>query len=213
MKEIRYSAVGSEAGVKQLLAGQVDFGASDSPETIRDLASDRQDQFLLFPSVVGAVVPVVNLPGLGGEISLSPEALAVYLGKIAKMERSDSGPSRNKHLHLPDLEIKVVHRADGSGTSYAWTDYLSRADLDWKQKVGISLTPQWPVGQGANGNDGVAGVVKEFGGSIGYVEFIYALQNHMEYAKVQNRAGQFVRASLEAYGNCRCSGSKNGRRF
>lgn len=195
--EISYSAIGSEAGVKRLLAGEVDFGASDSPEAIQDLAPDRQGQFLLFPSVVGAVVPVVNLPGLGGEISLSPEALAgIYLGKITKwndpiLERD------NRRVHLPDLEIKVIHRSDGSGTSYAWTDYLSRADADWKQKVGVNLTPQWPVGKGVEGNEGVATQVKEFGGSIGYVEFIYALQNHMEYAKVRNRDGQFVRASLE----------------
>ncbi len=197
MVEFSYAAVGSEAGVRQLLSGEVDFGASDSPEAIRDLAPGRQDQFLLFPSVVGAVVPVVNLPGLSGEISLSAEALAgIYLGKITKW--NDPILVRdNKRLHLPDLEIKVIHRADGSGTSYAWTDYLSRADADWKQKVGARLMPQWPVGKGVNGNDGVASQVKEFGGAIGYVEFIYALQNHMEYAKVKNHDGQFVRASLE----------------
>jgi phosphate transport system substrate-binding protein len=196
--DIRYASIGSDAGVRKLLAGDLDFGASDYPEAIREIAPDERRQYLLFPSVVGAVVPIVNLPGVSSGISLSPEALAgIYLGKVKRWNdpllRRD-----NRGLHLPDLDIVVVHRADGSGTSYAWTDYLSRTNPEWKGQVGASMTPKWPVGKPADGNDGVAKMVKELGGSIGYVEFIYALQNHVSYAKVKNQDGEFVGASLES---------------
>jgi phosphate transport system substrate-binding protein len=148
--------------------------------------------------VVGAVVPVVNLPGFPGDLAFTPEALAgIYLGKIKKW--NDPILVRaNRGLRPPDLDIVVVHRADGSGTSYAWTDYLSRTSPEWKAQVGTSLTPVWPVGRQANGNDGVSKLVKEQAGSIGYVEFIYALQNHLSYGRVRNRDGAFVPASLES---------------
>lgn len=196
--EITYDAIGSEAGVRELLSGKADFGATDSPEAIRDLAPNEQSRFQLFPSVVGAVVPIVNLPGVSGDIALTPEALAgIYLGKIKKWDDPLLRRS-NKGIRLPDLDIVVVHRADGSGTSYAWTDYLSRTNAEWKARVGTGLAPSWPVGKAANGNDGVAKLVKEFGGSIGYVEFIYALQNHMSFASVRNQNGEFIAASLES---------------
>ncbi len=196
--QITYESIGSAAGVGKLLSNSVDFGASDSPEVIHELAPGDGEKYLFFPSVIGAVVPVVNLPGLAKDIAFTPEALAgIYLGKIKKW--NDPILARaNRGLRLPDLDIIVVHRTDGSGTSYAWTDYLSKSSSEWKTQVGTSLAPKWPVGQGGNGNDGVSKLVKEQNGSIGYVEFIYALQNHLSYGRVKNRNGEFVSASLES---------------
>lgn len=196
--EIKYDSIGSEAGIRKLLAGEVDFGASDSPEAIHELAPDQEKNYLLFPSVVGAIVPIVNLPGVTESIAFTPEALAgIYLGKIKKWD--DPIIKRaNKGVNLPNLDIVVIHRADGSGTSYAWTDYLSQVSAEWKAEVGAGLSPKWPVGRGAPGNDGVAKLVKELGGSIGYVEFIYALENHLSYGSVRNQSGEFVEASLES---------------
>jgi phosphate transport system substrate-binding protein len=196
--EITYEAIGSEAGIRRLLENSVDFGASDSPEAIHELAPGDEDQYLFFPSVVGAVVPVVNLPGIPTDIAFTPQALAgIYLGTIKKW--NDPVLTRaNRSLRLPNLDITVVHRADGSGTSYAWTDYLSKTSSAWKAQVGASLAPKWPTGREANGNDGVSKLVKEQSGSIGYVEFIYALQNHLSYGRVRNRNGGFVAASLES---------------
>jgi phosphate transport system substrate-binding protein len=181
-----------------LLENSVDFGASDSPEAIHELAPGEEEQYLFFPSVIGAVVPVVNLPGMHGDIAFTPEALAgIYLGTIKKW--NDPALTRaNRGLRLPNLDITVVHRADGSGTSYAWTDYLSKTSSAWKAQVGASLGPKWPTGREANGNEGVSKLVKEQSGSIGYVEFIYALQNHLSYGRVRNRNGGFVAASLES---------------
>ena len=196
--QITYDAIGSEAGVRELLAGSIDFGASDSPEAIRELAPGEESNFVLFPSVVGAVVPIVNLPGVPEDIAFTAEALAgIFLGKITKW--NDPILQRaNRGLHLPDLDIVVVHRADGSGTSYAWTAYLSKTSAEWRAAIGSSLVPKWPTGRGATGNEGVAALVKELGGSIGYVEFIYALQNHLSYGKIRNQDGEFVEASLES---------------
>ena len=198
--DISYEAVGSEAGIRRLLAGSVDFGASDNPQAIRELSPADEGKYILLPSVVGAVVPIVNLPGVAGDIAFTPEALAgIYSGAIAKWNDPVLRRS-NKDLSLPDLPIVVVHRSDGSGTSYAWTDFLSRTAPAWKAQTGASLNPKWPVGRGANGNEGVAGLVKEMGGSIGYVEYIYALQHHLSFGKVRNQAGKFVAASLESIG-------------
>jgi phosphate transport system substrate-binding protein len=195
---ITYDPVGSEAGVRRLLAGAVDFGASDSPNVIHELSPGEENNYLLFPSVVGAVVPIVNLHGVPRDIEFTPEALAgIFLGKITKW--NDPILKRaNRGIALPSLDITVVHRAEGSGTSYAWTDYLSRTSAQWKSAVGSSLSPNWPTGRGASGNDGVAKLVKELSGSIGYVEFIYALQNQISYGKVRNQNGEFVAASLES---------------
>ena len=195
---ITYDAIGSEAGIRKLLAGTVDFGASDDPEAIHQLAPAEESKFRLFPSVVGAVVPIVNLPGIAESVNFTPEALAgIFLGKITKW--NDPILKRANHgINLPDIDIAVVHRADGSGTSYAWTDYLSKVNAEWKEQVGSSFTPKWPTGRAATGNDGVAKLVKELGGSIGYVEFIYALRNHLSYGRIRNENGDFVEASLES---------------
>jgi phosphate transport system substrate-binding protein len=183
--KIVYDSIGSEAGIRRLLDGGVDFGASDNPEILDEIAPGNGDKYLFFPSVIGAVVPIVNLPGLAGDIAFTPEALAgIYLGKIKKWNDPVLRQA-NRGLRLPDLDIVVVHRSDGSGTSYAFAHYLG-------------LEPKWPIGRAANGNDGVAKLVKELGGSIGYVEFIYALQNRLSFAKVQNKRGEFVAAGLES---------------
>jgi len=211
--QITYEPIGSAAGVRRLLANSVDFGASDSPEVFHELAPGDEEKYLFFPSVVGAVVPVVNLPGLSSDIAFTPEALAgIYLGKIKKW--NDPILTRtNRGLRLPDLDIVVVHRADGSGTSYAWTDYLSKTSPEWKAQVGTSLAPKWPVGREANGNDGVSKLVRELGGSIGYVEFIYAQQNHLSYGRVRNRNGEFVAASLESIAAAASHSMKISRDF
>ncbi len=183
--KIAYDPIGSEAGIRRLLDGGTDFGASDNPEIVHELAPNQEAKYLFFPSVIGAVVPIVNLPGFAGDIAFTPEALAgIYLGKIKKWNDPILRQA-NRGLRLPDLDIVVVHRSDGSGTSYAFAQYLG-------------LTPNWPIGRAANGNDGVAKLVKELGGSIGYVEFIYALQNHLSFGKVQNKRGEFVAAGLES---------------
>lgn len=195
--QIAYEAIGSEAGIRKLLAGEVDFGASDNPEAIHELAPKDEAKYLLIPSVIGAVVPIVNLPGFTGEIAFTPEALAgIYLGRIKKWNDPLLRQS-NRGVRLPDLDIVVVHRAEGSGTSYTWTDYLSKTNAEWKTRVGSGLVPHWPAGRPATGNDGVAKLVKELGGSIGYVEYIYALHNHLSFGKVRNRRGEFVAADLE----------------
>jgi phosphate transport system substrate-binding protein len=195
--EIAYDPAGSEAGVRRLLNGEVDFGASDNPNVIHDLAAAEEGKYLFLPSVIGAVVPIVNLPGVAGEIEFTPEMLAaIYLGKIKKW--NDPVLRRaNPRLHLPDLDIVVIHRADGSGTSYSWTDYLSKISPEWKTQVGAHMDPAWPVGRAVKGNEGVAEMVKELGGSIGYVEYIYALQNHLSLARVRNQEGRYVEAGLE----------------
>ena len=195
---IAYDPVGSEAGIRRLLAGSVDFAATDSPEAIHELAPAAENRYVLFPSVIGAVVPIVNLPGLSGDIVFTPEALAgIFLGKIKKW--NDPILKRaNPRVNLPDLDIVVTHRADGSGTSYAWSDYLSKTSPEWKSTVGASLAPKWPTGRSATGNDGVAKMVKELGGAIGYVEFVYALQNHLSYGSIRNQNGDTVAASLES---------------
>jgi phosphate transport system substrate-binding protein len=206
--KITYDAIGSEAGIRRLLAGTVDLGASDSPQAIHEMAPAEEGRYLLFPSVAGAVVPIVNLPGFTGDIQFTPEALAgIYLGRIRKWN-DPVLQQANRGLRLPDLDIVVVHRADGSGTSFAWTDYMAKTSPEWKAGVGSSLDPKWPIGRAASGNDGVAKLVKELGGSIGYVEFIYALQNHLSFGKVRNRAGEFVAASLESVtiATSRCAG-------
>jgi phosphate transport system substrate-binding protein len=207
--EITYDPVGSEAGVRRLLAGDVDFGASDSREAIHDIAPGEESKYVLLPSVVGAVVPIVNLPGLPSDISFTSDTLAgIFLGKIKKW--NDPVLKKiNPRVDLPDLDIVTIHRAEGSGTSYAWTDYLSRTSEEWRNAVGTGLDPKWPTGRAATGNDGVAKLVKELGGSIGYVEYIYALQNHLNYGKVRNRNGEFVEASLESIAAAVSHGAQN----
>jgi phosphate transport system substrate-binding protein len=211
--QFKYDAVGSEAGIRRLLQNGVDFGASDNPEIFRELAPSAEGGYLFFPSVVGAVVPIVNLPGFGEDVEFTPEALAgIYLGKIKKWN-DPILVQANRGRRMPNLDIVVVHRADGSGTTYSWTDYLSRTSEEWKAQVGTGLSPKWPVGRSANGNDGVAKLVKELGGAIGYVEFIYALQNHLSFGKVRNQQGEFVEASLESIGAAATNAMEAGSDF
>jgi phosphate ABC transporter phosphate-binding protein len=196
--DISYEPVGSEAGIRRLLEGKIDFGASDNPQAIREISPEDENRYLFFPSVAGAVVPIVNLPGLTSDLAFTPQALAgIYLGKITKWNDPVLRQS-NRGVNLPDLDIAVVHRADGSGTSYAFTDFLSKTVPEWKSRAGSALNPKWPVGRGASGNEGVASLVKEMGGSIGYVEYIYAIEHHVSFGKVRNQAGEFVAASLES---------------
>jgi len=211
--EFKYDAVGSEAGIRRLLQSSADFGASDNPEIFHELAPNEEGDYLFFPSVVGAVVPIINLPGFGDEVVFTPEALAgIYLGKIKKWN-DPMLVQANRGRRLPNLDIVVVHRSDGSGTTYSWTDFLSKTSAEWKTQAGAGLSPKWPVGRGANGNDGVAKLVKELGGSIGYVEFIYALQNHLSSGKVRNQNGEFVAASLESIGAAATNAMESGSDF
>jgi len=193
--QINYQSVGSGAGIKQLLSGTVDFGASDKPMSDKQLA-DSKVKILHFPTVMGAVVPTYNIPGVSTELNFTPEALAgIFLGRITKWN-DPAIAGVNKGVSLPGNDIVVVHRADGSGTTFIWTDYLSKVSDDWKTKVGADTSVNWPVGLGGKGNEGVAGQVKQQPNSIGYVELIYALQNNISFGKVKNAAGVFVKADF-----------------
>jgi len=193
--QINYQSIGSGGGIRQLMAGTVDFGASDGPMTDEQL-SQAKIKILHFPTVLGAVVPTYNIEGVSGELNFTQKALAgIYLGTITKWNDPEIAKS-NPGVQLPSADIVVVHRSDGSGTSYIWTDFLSKASDDWKNKVGKGTSVNWPVGLGGKGNEGVSGLVKQTPDSIGYVELIYALQNNISFGKVQNAAGKFVKADL-----------------
>jgi len=193
--QINYQSIGSGGGIRQVLAGTVDFGATDGPMTDEQLAQAKVP-ILHFPTVMGADVPTYNLPGVTAELNFTPDALAgIFLGKITKWnDPAITGP--NPGVSLPGSDIVVVHRSDGSGTTYIWTDYLSKVSDEWKNKVGRNTSVNWPVGLGGKGNEGVSGLVKQTPGSIGYVELIYAIQTNMTYGKVKNLAGKFVKADL-----------------
>lgn len=195
--QINYQSIGSGGGIKQLQAQTVDFGASDGPMTDEQIKATPFKVFHI-PTVLGAVVPTYNIPGVSTELKFTPDVLAdVFLGNIKKW--SDPRLAKaNPGVKFPDSDIVVVHRSDGSGTTYIFTDYLSKVSSAWKDKVGKSTSVNWPVGLGGKGNEGVAGMVKQTEGSIGYVELIYALQNKMPFGTVQNAAGQFVKASLDS---------------
>ncbi len=193
--QINYSSIGSGGGIRQVMAGTVDFGASDMP-----LADDQLAQFkvkpLHFPTVLGAVVPTYNVPGVSGDINFTQKALAgIYLGTITKWNDPEIA-NANKGVSLPNADIVVVHRSEGSGTTFIWTDFLSKVSDGWKSKVGKGSSVNWPVGLGGKGNEGVTGLVKQTPGSIGYIELIYAVQNKIPYGQVQNAAGKFVKADL-----------------
>ena len=193
--QINYQSIGSGGGIRQLLAGTVDFGASDAPMS-DDQLKDAKIKILHFPTVLGAVIPVYNVSGIAGELNFTQKALAgIYLGRITKWNDPEIA-SANSGVNLPATDIVVVHRADGSGTSFIWTDFLSKISDDWKNKVGRGTSVQWPVGLGGKGNEGVAGLVKQTAGSIGYVELIYAVQNNITFGKVQNASGKFLKAEL-----------------
>jgi phosphate transport system substrate-binding protein len=194
---INYQPVGSGGGIQQLTAGTVFFGASDGPMNDQQLKA-APDAVLHFPTVLGAVVPVYNVPGISGELKFTGALLAdIYLGKVTKW--NDAAIAKlNPGVKLPASDITVVHRSDSSGTTYIWVDYLSKLSMEFKSKVGVNTAVNWPVGLGGKGSDGVTGLVQQTPGTIGYVELIYALQNKIGYGSVQNAAGEFVKGSVQS---------------
>jgi len=196
--EINYQSIGSGGGIRQVIEGTVDFGASDGPMTDGQLANSKVGKILHVPVVMGADVPAYNLPGVSGDLKFTPDALAgIFLGKILKWnDKAIAGV--NPGVSLPDKDIVVVHRSDGSGTTYIWTDYLSKISPEWKGAVGTGTSVKWPVGIGQKGNEGVAGTIRQLAGSIGYIELTYAQENKIAFGSVQNSAGSFVKASPES---------------
>jgi phosphate transport system substrate-binding protein len=195
--QVNYQPIGSGGGIRQVTAGTVDFGASDMPMTDKQLQDAKALNILNIPTVLGAVVPAYNIPGVTGEVKFTPEALSgIFLGKISKWN-DKAISSANPDVNLPDKEIIVVHRSDGSGTTFIFTDYLSKISPEWKSQVGADTSVKWPLGMGGKGNEGVAGMIRQLSGAIGYVELIYAVQNNIPYGSVRNSAGVFLKASLE----------------
>jgi phosphate transport system substrate-binding protein len=195
--QVRYEGGGSEAGIRRLREGSIDFAASDMPLDDRQLAQLGRP-VLQLPSTLGAVVPIYHLEGFAQDLRLTPEALAgIYLGRVRRWN-DPAIKSVNRGAPLPDRAIHVVHRSDGSGTSFIWTDYLSKVSAEWKSKAGTGASVSWPIGEGAEGNEGVARMVASTPDAIGYAEFIYALFNRLSYALVRNVAGGFVQADLES---------------
>jgi phosphate transport system substrate-binding protein len=197
--QINYQSVGSGAGIKQVTDGTVDFGASDGPmddEQLKAFQDKHGFPILHFPTVLGAAVPTYNIPGVTAALNFTPEALAgIYLGKITKWN-DPAITTANKGVTLPAEDIVVVHRSDGSGTTYIWTDYLSKVSEEWRTKVGKKTSVDWPVGVGGKGSEGVTGQVKNTPNSIGYVELIYASANNIPYGNVRNSSGAFIKADL-----------------
>jgi phosphate transport system substrate-binding protein len=192
--EINYQSIGSGGGIRQVTSGLVDFGASDMPMTDEMLAASKV-KLIHFPTVLGAVVPVFNVPGINN-LNFSGDVLAdIYMGKINNWNDARIAKD-NPGVKLPDQKIIVVHRSDGSGTSFIFTDYLSKVSKDWADGPGKGTSPSWPVGVGGKGNEGVAGLVRQLPGAIGYVELIYALQNHMSFGAVKNADGNWITASI-----------------
>ena len=188
-------SIGSGGGIRQVLAGTVDFGATDGPMTDEQLGQAKS-KILHIPTVLGADVPAYNIPGVSEELKFTPEVLAnIFLGKITSWNDAAIAKA-NPGVNLPNQPVIVIHRSDGSGTTYIWTDYLSKVSSDWKNQVGKGTSVKWPVGLGGKGNEGVAGMIRQMQGSIGYVELIYAVQNHIAYGSVKNAGGEFVKASL-----------------
>jgi len=195
--QVNYQPIGSGGGIRQVTAGTVDFGASDMPMTDKQL-QDAKFKILNIPTVLGAVVPAYNIAGVSEEVKFTPEALAgIFLGKVSKWN-DKAITSANPGINFPDANIIVVHRSDGSGTSFIWTDFLSKVSPDWKSQVGSDTSVKWPIGMGGKGNEGVAGLIRQLPGSIGYVELIYAIQNKIPYGSVRNSSGAFVKASLDS---------------
>jgi len=199
--QINYQPIGSGGGIKQVTEGTVDFGGTDGPMNDDQLKAFQDKHgfgILHFPTVLGAAVPTYNIPGVDAALNFTPDALAgIFLGKITKWN-DPAIADVNKGVNLPANDIVVVHRADGSGTTYIWTDYLSKLSNEWKTKVGNGTSVNWPVGLGGKGNEGVTGTIKNTPNSIGYVELIYAETNKIPYGNVKNAAGVFVKASLAA---------------
>jgi phosphate transport system substrate-binding protein len=206
--QVNYQSIGSGGGIAQLTAETVDFGASDMPMT-PDQMSKLKVPALHFPTVLGGVVPTYNLPGVTQELRFTPETLAgIFLGEITKWNDPKLAKD-NPGVKFPSDDIVVVHRGEGSGTTFVWTDYLSKISPDWKAKVGANTSVNWPVGLGGRGNEGVAGLVKQTPGSIGYVELIYAVQTKMAYGYVKNPAGTFLKADLATVTDAAAGAAKN----
>jgi phosphate transport system substrate-binding protein len=196
--QINYQSQGSGAGIRQVTEGTVDFGASDGPmneDQLKQFQAKRGSQILHFPTVMGADVIAYNVAGVSKELNFTPEAIAgIFLGRIRKWNDPELTKA-NPGVNLPGSDIVVVHRSDGSGTTYVFVDYLSKVSKEWETKVGRGTSVNWPVGLGGKGNEGVAGQIKQTPNSIGYIELIYAIQNKMAYGNVRNAAGKFVKPS------------------
>ncbi|HEY2645328.1 MAG TPA: phosphate ABC transporter substrate-binding protein PstS [Candidatus Acidoferrales bacterium] len=193
--QINYQSIGSGGGIRQLLDKTVDFGASDGPMS-DDQLKQASVPILHFPTVLGAAVPSYNIPGVQGDLNFTPEALSgIFLGKVSKWN-DPAIASANPGVKLPNADIVLVHRSDGSGTTYIWTDYLSKVSPEWQSKAGKGTSVNWPVGLGGKGNEGVSALIQQTPGSLGYVELIYAIQNKMPYGKVKNSSGAFIKADL-----------------
>jgi phosphate transport system substrate-binding protein len=210
--QINYQSVGSGAGIKQVTDGTVDFGASDGPMNDDQLKAYQDKHgfpILHFPTVLGAAVPTYNIPGVTATLNFTPEALAgIFLGKIT-MWNDPAIASANKGVNLPAKGITVVHRSDGSGTTYIWTDYLSKVSEEWKSKVGSGTSVNWPVGLGGKNSEGVTAQIKNAPNSIGYVELIYASSNNVPYGTVKNSSGDFIKADLASVSAAAAGAAKN----
>jgi phosphate transport system substrate-binding protein len=196
--QFNYQSIGSGGGIRQVLAGTVDFGATDGPMSDEQLAQAKT-KILHVPTVLGAVVPAYNVSGVSGEIKFTPDVLAgIFLGKVTNWNDKAIAAANPGVTFPKDEPIVVMHRSDGSGTTFIFTDYLSKVSTDWQSQVGKGTSVKWPVGLGGKGNEGVAGMIRQMQGSIGYVELIYAVQNKIAYGTMKNAAGEFVKASLDS---------------
>lgn len=206
--QINYQPIGSGGGIQQLSAKTVDFGASDMPLS-DDQVQKMGFKVLHFPTVLGAVVPSYNIPGVTATLKFTQKALAgIFLGTITKWNDPEI-KNANPGVNLPGDDIVVIHRSDGSGTTFIWTDFLSKASPEWSSKVGRNTSVNWPTGLGAARNDGVAGLIKQTANSIGYIELIYAIQNNISYGDVQNASGAFVKASLQSVSEAAAGAANN----
>jgi len=199
--QFNYQSIGSGGGIKQTIEGTVDFGATDGPmsnDQLKEVKDKQGSSVLHIPTVMGAVVVTYNVPGVGERLRITPDILArIFLGQITKWN-DEKIVAANPGKSIPDQAIVVVHRSDGSGTTNIFTDYLSKVSRTWEANIGRGTSVNWPVGLGGKGNEGIAGVVKQTEGAIGYVELAYAVKNNLAYALVQNKAGEYVEASFES---------------
>lgn len=197
--EVNYQPIGSGGGIRQLIAGTVDFGATDGPMSDKELAEAKQKRgtnIFHFPTALGADVPSYNVQGVSAVLKFTPAALAgIYLGHITKWNDPEIQKA-NPGVKLPSANIIVIHRSDGSGTTYCWVDYLAKVSPEWKSKVGVGTSVNWPVGLGGKGNEGVGGLLRRIPNSIGYIELTYSIQNHIPYGQVENSSGKFIKADL-----------------
>lgn len=210
--EFNYQSIGSGGGIKQIIEGTVDFGATDgpmTPEQLKEAAAKQGTDVLHIPTVMGAVVVTYNVPVIGAGLRLTPEVLAgIFLGEITKWNDSKIA-AQNPGKKLSDQQIIVAHRSDGSGTTFIFTDYLTKVSKAWEAKTGRGTSVNWPVGLGGKGNEGVSGLVKQTPGAIGYVELAYAVKNNLPYAWLKNKAGKFVEPTLESVTAAAASSAKN----